>query len=273
MNYIEWHGMRDVFTIGSFSLRWYGVLFAAGLMLGYLIMSWMRARETDQSEYAKSLDLDILLIVLVAGTVVGARLYHVFFYQWSYYQNHIGEIFLVWKGGLASHGGAIGILLILWLYTKKTGISMLWLLDRLAIPILLASAFIRFGNFMNSEILGTQTTVPWAVIFKAEHAKYAGFVPRHPAQLYEAFAYFVLFIGLLLTYIKTRLSVRTGALFGIMLSGIFISRFFIEFVKMRQEELTAGQSVSMLNVGQWSSIPFVIAGVTLIIFSYRSKTE
>ena len=123
LSYIIWNFNPDLFTIPGldYAPRWYGVLFASGLMLGYLIMSWMRAREAENSKYAKNLDLDVLLIVLVVGTVVGARLYHVFFYQWSYYQEHILEIFLVWKGGLASHGGAIGIILLLWSVIRVLG--------------------------------------------------------------------------------------------------------------------------------------------------------
>lgn len=263
---MEWNASPEIFTIGSFSLRWYGLLFASGLMIGFFIMAWVRQRELDSSLYAKSLDLDILLVVLVIGTVIGARLYHVFFYQWDQYKNDPVQILFVWKGGLASHGGSIGILLGLWFYTKRNSISMLWLLDRLAIPIMLTAAFIRTGNFINSEIIGTTTNMPWGVIFKAK----GDVVARHPAQLYEAFVYFGLFCGLLLAYIKTQMRFRRGLLFGIMLVGTFGGRFIIEYFKQRLVIPTAGEAPSIFSVGQWSSIPFIIAGIFLI---FKAKSD
>ncbi len=260
---MEWNASPEVFSLGGFTLRWYGLFFASGLMIGYFIMSWVRQRELNNTPFAKSLDLDILLIVLVAGTVVGARLFHVFFYQWDYFHNHLIEILYVWKGGLASHGGTLGILLALWVYTQKTGISILWLLDRLAIPIMLTAGLIRMGNFVNSEIVGTVTNVPWAVIFKAT----ASDLPRHPVQLYEAFAYLSLCIGLWLSYVKTSLGSRRGMLFGVMLLGTFASRFVFEYFKMRLVLPSANETASMFSVGQWSSIPFVLAGLYLIVMS------
>jgi len=258
---MEWNASPDIFSLGSFTLRWYGVFFASGLMIGYFMMSWVRQREIGSTRFAKSLDLDILLVVLVLGTVVGARLFHVLFYQWDYFKDHLIEILFVWKGGLASHGGTLGILIALWIYTKKTGISILWLLDRLAIPIMLTAALIRMGNFVNSEIIGTVTNVPWAIIFTATSSD----LPRHPVQLYEAFAYLSLFVGLLLAYLRTKLSVRPGFLFGIMLLGTFASRFVIEYFKMRLVLPSANETASIFSVGQWSSIPFVLAGLVLIV--------
>ncbi|VAW77274.1 Prolipoprotein diacylglyceryl transferase [hydrothermal vent metagenome] len=260
---MEWNASPEIFNIGGFTLRWYGLFFASGLMIGYFIMGWVRRRELTTTAFAKSLDLDILLVVLVAGTVIGARLFHALFYQWDYFQNHLIEILYVWKGGLASHGGTLGILLALWIYTKKTGISILWLLDRLAIPIMLTAGLIRMGNFANSEIIGTVTNVPWAIIFKAT----ASDLPRHPVQLYEAFAYLSLFIGLLLSYVKTQIENRRGMLFGIMLLGTFASRFIFEYFKMRLVLPAANESASIFSVGQWSSIPFVLAGLYLIVMS------
>ncbi len=260
---MEWNASPEIFSIGSFTLRWYGLFFASGLMIGYFIMGWIREREMEASPFAKSLDLDTLLIVLVLGTVIGARLFHVFFYQWEDYKNNLIEILYVWKGGLASHGGTLGILLALWIYTKRTGVSILWLLDRLAIPIMLAAALIRVGNFINSEIIGTVTDMPWGIIFKATSSD----LPRHPVQLYESLAYLSLFIGLLLVYIKTQLSIRRGTLFGIMLLGTFGARFVIEYFKMRLVLPSENETASIFSVGQWASIPFVIAGVLLIVFA------
>ena len=264
-----WNASPDVFTIGNFTLRWYGLLFASGLMIGFFIMSWIRQKELDQVTDARVLDLDILLVVLVIGTVLGARLFHVFFYQWDYFKNHLIEILYVWKGGLASHGGTIGILLALWIYTRKTGISLLWLLDRLAIPVMLAATFIRIGNFINSEILGTPSSLPWAVVFKASGSG----VARHPVQLYEAMAYLTLFFTLLMLYLKTQLAERRGFLFGLLLTGTFGARFFLEYFKARLVTPAAGEAASILSVGQWSSIPFVIAGVILLVVAKRQTPD
>lgn len=194
---------------------------------------------------------------MMVGTIAGARLGHCLFYDPAYYLTHPLKILMVWEGGLASHGGAIGILAALLLYSRKRPEQpYLWLLDRMVIAIALAGLFIRLGNFFNSEILGIPTDVPWAIIFDRIDSS-----PRHPAQLYEAVAYGSIFVGLYRLHHKLGAKTPTGLLFGLFLTSVFGFRFFIEFVKERQ----AAYGLDLpLSVGQLLSIPLFIAGIILL---------
>jgi prolipoprotein diacylglyceryl transferase len=207
-------------------------------------------------------DLDRLLIYIVIGTLVGARLGHCLFYDPVYYLTHPLKILAIWEGGLASHGGGAGILLSLYIYQKKTIQSFLEILDYLAIPVALAGCFIRTGNFFNSEIIGIPASVPWAVVFERIDS-----VPRHPAQLYEAVTYLIIGIILLTVYYYTGLK-RRGRLLGIMLILIFTARMLIEFVKENQ---AAFSFESGINMGQLLSIPFILAGIILVIWSKKYR--
>jgi prolipoprotein diacylglyceryl transferase len=204
--------------------------------------------------------LDSLFFYLIIATIIGARLGHVFFYGWEYYSKHPIEIFYVWQGGLASHGGTIGIILAMILYSKYvTKRSILWILDRVAVPTALAACFIRLGNLMNSEIYGVQTSLPWGFIFERNNET----VAKHPTQIYEALAYILTFALLTFLYWKVKqVKYKEGLLLGIFLTLVFASRFFIEFVKEIQEEFEANMA---LNMGQWLSIPFVVFGIFLIV--------
>ncbi len=194
---------------------------------------------------------------MVVGTIIGARLVHCLFYDPHYYLSHPVEILEVWKGGLASHGGAAGIFIALWLYCRRhPDQPYLWLLDRITVATALGAAFIRVGNFFNSEILGTPSSLPWAVVFAREDA-----IPRHPAQLYEAAAYLLIFVGLLLIYHRLQARTPHGLLLGLFLAAGFIARFLIEFVKQRQ---AAYEQHFAISVGQWLSIPFVLVGMALV---------
>lgn len=260
-NVITWAPDPEIFSIGPLSIRYYGILFALGFLIGYYIIDRMFKKEN-----IPDLWLEKLFIYVMVATVVGARLGHVFFYGWEYYSQNPGDILKVWEGGLASHGGAIGILIALWFYSKKyTKQSMLWTLDRLVIPVALAAVFIRLGNLMNSEIVGAPTTMPWGFVFeKLEYVRGVEnpLAPRHPSQLYEAIAYLITFGYTYYLYWKKEAYKREGLIMGIFLIGIFLGRFIIEFFKDNQE---AFEESMALNMGQILSIPFVIWGVYLII--------
>ncbi len=223
--YITWNVDPILFEVGPLSIRWYGLLFASGFFCGHFIMQKILDREGFSKEW-----MDSLLLYMMVGTILGARLGHVFFYQWDYYQDNLGEILQVWKGGLASHGAAIGIILSLFLWSRKVSKkSLLWILDRIVITVALAGMFIRLGNLMNHEIVGAPTDVSWAFLFT--HAGFAELVPRHPAQIYEAIAYVLIFIFLGFLYLKREAGTRQGLLFGTFLVMIFGARFVLEFYK------------------------------------------
>jgi prolipoprotein diacylglyceryl transferase len=263
---IHWNVSPEIFNLGPLSIRWYGLLFAAGFFLGYTIMVRMFKYEGSNPEW-----VDKLFIYVIVATIIGARLGHVLFYDWSYYSHHLAEIFLpiaktatggykfVGYQGLASHGGTIGIIIAVWLYSKRiTKRNMLWTLDRLAVPVALVSAMIRTGNLMNSEIYGIATNLPWGFVFDRNGETLA----KHPTMIYEALCYLATFFLLLYFFYKRKnLKDRQGLFLGIFFIGVFLSRFLIEFVKEDQEAFEAGMA---LNMGQILSIPFVIAGVLLI---------
>ena len=205
----------------------------------------------------------------MVATVVGARLGHCFFYGWDYYSANPVEILKIWEGGLASHGGAIGIIIAVFIYSHKvTRMSPLWTFDRLVIAIPLVGAFIRLGNLMNHEIYGHATSLPWGFRFIENlHQWRMGADPvfsdpSHPTQLYEASFYILTFLVLMYMYWKKNAGERPGLIFGVFFIGIFFSRFLIEFIKNDQEAFEADM---LLNMGQLLSIPFILIGVYLIV--------
>ncbi|RZA16873.1 MAG: prolipoprotein diacylglyceryl transferase [Proteobacteria bacterium] len=252
MQHLIWDFSPEIFKLGSFAPRYYGLMFAIGFMVGYSITQKIFVHENRDIE-----DLSSLLFHIMVGTIVGARVGHCLFYEPEYYLQHPLEILYVWRGGLASHGGTIGVLLALWLYKRKhADQGYVWLADRLAIGTAFTACCIRIGNFFNSEILGKPSDAPWAIIF----ASNGDMVPRHPAMLYEAAAYLLLFFTLLTLYWKTNAGQVKGRLIGLMLAWIFTARFFIEFVKENQVPFENGM---VLNMGQLLSIPFIIIGILL----------
>lgn len=260
---VNWDINPELISIGPVHVRYYGILFISGFILGYRMFIWFFRREHLPIKL-----LDTLLYLLLGCTLVGARLGHVLFYEPEFYMAHPMEILKVWHGGLASHGGTIAIMIgMVWYvnkYGRKYNFDYLWLLDRLAVAVAFASMFIRLGNLMNSEVYGHETSLPWGFIFV--HAGET--VPKHPTQLYEALAYCLTGIILLLLY-KIRLEkIYKGLLLGIFFIGIFGSRFLIEFVKENQVSFEEGMT---LNMGQWLSIPFILLGIFLIIRSYVVK--
>lgn len=202
--------------------------------------------------------VDKLLVYMALGSIIGARLGHCFFYDFNYYWSNPEEILMIWKGGLASHGGVIGILLALYYYQKNVSTkSFWWLLDRLVIPISLGAFFIRMGNLMNSEIYGTATSLPWGFIFEARNEV----VPKHPTQLYEGIPYLLLFLSLGWLYLKKIQTLPVGFITGLFALGMFTVRFLVEFIKEDQSAFEAGMP---LNMGQILSIPLIIWSLFLL---------
>lgn len=264
--FVNWHVNPVIFQIGSLGIRWYSLLFVSGFILGWYMFRWFMRREGVSEKI-----LDPLLYTLLIATIVGSRLGHCCFYQPDYYfgswQGFL-EVFQPWKGGLASHGGAIGLLLGMWWYTarygKKNDFDFLWIMDHLCITVAFAGCFIRLGNLFNSEIYGDVTTLPWGFIFQLRNET----EPKHPTQLYEALSYLIL--GLVMVWIyKHRLEkTHRGFFFGFFLVGCFGMRFLIEFIK---EPQVGFEETMSLNMGQLLSIPFVLVGLALLIFAEIRK--
>lgn len=259
---IDWDVDPILFHLGALEIRYYGLFFAAAFWLGYILTAKMFKTEGFPEEWA-----DKLFIYTIVGTVIGARLGHVFFYGWEEYSQNPIEIFKIWKGGLASHGGAIGILTALYIYHKKVSKkTYLWVLDHIVIVVALSGFFIRLGNLMNSEIVGSpcDPNLPWAFRFLRMHPDEA-LVPRHPSQIYESLFYLLVFV--LLSYLywkKSFVQKHEGALFGVFLVLVFGFRMLIETLKADQEAFEADM---VLNMGQILSIPFVIVGFFCIYHS------
>ncbi len=250
---IYWDVSPDIFSIGPFVIRWYGLLFALSFIIGYQIMYVIFKKESKPDAI-----LNDLVWYMIIGTVLGARLGHCFFYNPAYYIANPLEILQVWKGGLASHGAAIGILLSLYIFVRKhEEYNYLWILDRIVITVALGGFFIRMGNLFNSEIIGIPTDVPWSFVFASVDG-----TPRHPAQLYEAIAYLFVFIFLMIYYFRHPGKFKNGLLLGWFLILVFGFRFFIEFVK---EDQTYFEKGWLLNMGQLLSIPFVLFGIYLVL--------
>ena len=263
LNYIVWDVSPNI--IDSFiTVRWYSMAFAVGFWLGYNIVTKMFKHEGAPERW-----MGILLLWVAAGTIIGARLGHVFFYEWDFYSQHPWQILATWKGGLASHGGAIGVIvgvIMFSIFTSKR--NPLWTFDRLVVAIALVGGLIRLGNLMNSEIYGHATSLPWGFMFVRDrdwHLLYEG-QACHPTQIYEALIYFALFGLLMWMYWKRHCGERPGLIFGTFFIGIFGSRFFIEFIKNDQVAFEQGM---LLNMGQILSIPFIIAGIALIIYALK----
>jgi prolipoprotein diacylglyceryl transferase len=216
--------------------------------------------------------MDQLLIYIAVGTVIGARLGHCFFYEPEYFLQNPLEILKIWKGGLASHGAAIGILLSLWLYIRKYKLSFLWLIDRIVIVVALGGAFIRLGNLFNSEIYGLPTDLPWGFefvrdrLYDSSTGELLPTVACHPTQLYEALSYILIFTVLFIFYRKNHMKVRDGFIFGVFMILLFAARFFIEFVKNDQVAFEAGMK---FNMGQLLSLPFILAGILMIVWTAK----
>ena len=282
LSQIKWSPSETIIEIAGFSVYVYSLMFILAFLVGFYLVKSFFLKENIDQKY-----LDPLLIYLVVSVFLGARLGEVFFYQWGYYQNHIIEILLpIQKSqnssilglidgykftgfrGLASHGAAIGMTIGLYIFKRKYNFkSLLWIFDRLTIPTAIGGAFVRIGNFFNSEILGKYTESNWGVIFENRGES----IPRHPAQLYESFGYIILFIILYRLY-QTSIRNKEGMLFGYFLIGLFSIRFIVEFVKESQGGIETYLPAG-LSTGQWLSIPFILIGIFFLFLKKRNFTN
>lgn len=276
LSYITWNVNPEMFTIGPLTVRWYGALWATGILLALLIVNKLYKNEKLPESW-----MDKQFIYMVVGVIVGARLGHCLFYEWhllpqpveilgitfKYGNPYLAkpwELLYIWHGGLASHGGALGLMVAMYFYNKKvTHKGFIWGFDRLVIGVCIAGACIRLGNLMNSEIYGGVTNMPWGFIFTRNGET----EPKHPTQIYEMLYCLITFAIVWWMYWKKKAYLRTGLIFGVFLIGIFLSRFLLEFIKEDQE---AFESAMTLNMGQWLSLPFIIWGIYLIFF-YSKK--
>lgn len=262
--------------IGPVAIRYYSLLFIAGFPLGYYLMERFYKREGVNPAL-----LEPLLYIALIGTIVGARLGHCLFYEPQYYLSHPVEILKVWEGGLASHGGAIALIICLFYYASKygkpNGFDVMWVFDRFVIAVCFAGMFIRLGNLFNSEIFGGPTGLPWGFKFLRSHEWISTYGPAvyppdgvacHPTQIYEALSYLILGLILLWVYFKKSDKIYKGWIFGVFLIVLFGMRFLIEFIKNDQ---VAFESKLFLNMGQLLSIPFILLGILILIYSYRKK--
>lgn len=250
---ITWSISPEIISFGPIHIRWYGLLFATSFIIGFKIFEWIYTKEKKNLD-----DLNDLIWYMILGTVIGARLGHCLFYNPEYYLSNPIEILKVWTGGLASHGAAVGVVIAMYLYSKKKrDQSFLYVMDRMMITVALAAFFIRVGNLFNSEIIGQPTDMPWGFIFTSVDN-----IPRHPTQLYEAFSYLASFFLLFSVYKKNDGKFKDGLLLGIFIICIFGFRIFVEFFKENQSGFEQGM---VLNMGQLLSIPLVVWGLYLLL--------
>ncbi len=259
---IIWDANPEIFSLGPLSVRWYGLSWVLAFISSIYLVKALFKKDGVNPELVDSAFMYVFL-----GTVLGARLGHVFFYGWDYYSKHLGEIFMIWEGGLASHGAAVGIIISVWLFSKYVlKKHMLWMLDRVVIAVAVAGTFIRLGNLMNSEIVGSPTDLPWGFIFVALNDGIA----RHPSQIYEALFTILLFLLLAYLFYKTEIKYYRGKLFGLFMALLFSFRFLVEFLKENQESF---EEELLFNMGQILSIPLIIAGIAFIVLAKDERLK
>ena len=270
--YIQWNVDPEIFSLfGFISIRYYSLLFFTGLALGYLLVKKYFVDENVPVD-----KLDQLALFIFIGTLLGARIGHCLFYEPEYFLKHPLEILLPFRDipgkgftftgfqGLASHGGAVGVLIAIIIFAKKSKTGLFWVLDRVAVAIPLTGACIRLGNLMNSEILGKPAQVSWAFVFNRVDG-----IPRHPAQLYEALLYLAIFALLVWMFPRHGKTRQQGFTFGVFLTLLFGVRIFVEFFKENQ---VGFEESLFINMGQILSIPFVIAGLVLIVMKFKTES-
>jgi phosphatidylglycerol:prolipoprotein diacylglycerol transferase len=268
LNFITWDVSPDLFSLGPVTVRWYGLLFAMAFVLTQPIEKYIYRKDGRTDE-----DVDILTMYMIIGTVIGARLGHCLFYDPVYYLSNPLKILMIWEGGLASHGGTIGILAALYMFCRKHKFDYLWVLDRVVIVVAVGGACIRLGNLMNSEIIGKPSDLPWAFKFVRNTELFNGVPaymdPRHPSQLYESLFCVFLFILLYMLWKRGAGQIR-GLLFGLFVTLLFTFRFLVEFTKENQEKF---EDELPLNMGQWLSIPLIIVGIAVLIYAARQPRK
>jgi prolipoprotein diacylglyceryl transferase len=271
LQFITWNIDPELVKIGPLSVRYYGVMFACAFICSYYVFARIFRKENLPIEH-----LDKLTMMVVLGTIIGARIGHCLFYEAGYFLSHPFEMIFPFRGkpgvdfeftgyqGLSSHGGALGILTALYLFLRKHDYNTLWLLDRMGIVVSFSAFFIRMGNLFNSEIYGVETSMPWGFIFLQRDEV----MPKHPTQLYEGLSYLAIFAFLHTIYNRTSGKFRPGLLFGIFLTTIFTARILIELIKENQ---VGFEENMILNMGQILSIPFALAGIGMLIYVLRKK--
>ena len=265
---INWNPNPELFNLFGISIRYYGLLWAIGIFFAYIVVHYQyRDKKIDEKKF------EPLFFYCFFGILIGARLGHCLFYDPGYYLNHFLEMILPvkflpgggWKftgyEGLASHGGTLGLIISLWLYCRKTKMNYMDVVDMIAVATPITACFIRLANLMNSEIIGMPANLPWAFVFEQVDLQ-----PRHPAQLYEALAYFLFFGIMVWIFRKRKDNVRKGFYFGLCITLIFTLRFFIEFLKERQVDF---ENAMPIDMGQVLSIPFIALGLYFVL---RRKT-
>lgn len=264
---VLWDVNPVIANIGPLEIRWYGISWAIAFGLAMLLFERFVKREGLSPKV-----FDSVIWYGALSTIIGARLGHCLFYDGGYYLKHPLEILMVWEGGLASHGAAIGLLVGLWMFARKWKLPYLWPLDRVMVPVAIGGACVRLGNLMNSEIYGRPTGTNCGFQFIRDRQWLQNSpegLPVHPTQIYEAGAYMIVFIVLIwLYYRRDAARKRPGMMFGVGLVGIFMARFLIEYVKNPQEEFEQGMTLLM---GQWLSIPFIIVGIWMIVRACRKR--
>lgn len=257
---VIWDVDPVLFSIGPVEIRYYGLTWAITFGIGM----WFFIKLIKNEGYPEKM-FDSIFWYGTLSTIIGARLGHCLFYETDYYLMNPLQILNIRQGGLASHGAALGLLTGLWLFSRKNKMPYVWSLDRIMVPVTIGGAAVRLGNLMNSEIYGTETDAPWGFIF----TRAGETLPMHPTQIYEALCYVIVFFVLIWLYFGRDVARKhPGLMFGVGLIGVFLSRFFIEYIKNPQEEFESSMSLLM---GQWLSIPFVILGIAMVIYSFRSK--
>jgi len=260
MEHFIWDIDPILFHLGPLQLRWYGLLFVGSFFIGIWVLEWIFKRESKDPKV-----LDNFLLYAIIGAVVGSRLMHCLAYEPDFYLSHPIEILKVYKGGLASHGGMLGVISAIYLFCKRYQISFAWMLARVTIPGAITASFVRFGNLFNSEIIGLPSDKPWAIIFER-----VDIIPRHPVQLYEAFSYLILVA--LLVYIYKRVSpiFATKILPAVFLTYMFSIRFLLEYTKTRQADY---QWDLPLTTGQALSVPFILIGIVWFIIVFKNRRQ
>jgi phosphatidylglycerol---prolipoprotein diacylglyceryl transferase len=282
--FMIWNPDRNLFVIPYLDhpVTWYGFLFACSFLLGYFIVRKMFIEILSSSEKPLSIVhveatrlADRLSILLVSGGIIGARLGHVFFYGWPFYREHPFDIIKIWEGGLASHGGALGAMIALgvflfWIRRSFPKMTFLTILDAIVIPAAFLGGAVRIGNFINQEITGIPTQLPWAVIFRHPLDGLAN-TPVHPVQIYESIFYFVVFMALGSLWMRDKKSLGKGLISGCFFLLVFLFRFAIENLKMPQNEYF--DLSHWLSMGQLLSLPFIVLGICLLTrtFFYARK--
>ncbi len=273
---VTWNVDPTLFTLLGREIRWYGLFWVIGLIVAVYIVHRIFKKEDLLEKW-----FDSLFIYMIVGIIVGARLGHCLFYEPAYYLAHPFEMIKVWEGGLASHGGVIGIIIAVWIYSRRvTKLSTLWTFDRVMVPTGFTAAMIRFGNLMNHEIYGGPTDLPWGFRFITniyhwmQGAEPIYSEPSHPTQIYEGLVYLLVFGITMYLYFKTDAKDRKGLITGVGILIIFLFRFFVEYVKNVQvESENLMRETTGLILGQWLSIPFIIWGIWLIVNALRRPAE